>query len=488
MEVAMLKAYKKAPFTVLEYGRCSWGACYFCGWGKKRANTTLEQLKAKYTRFLERQGGARIIKLFSSGSMIDPRQFPLDFTRWLIEEAKKAGVREIVIEGKSDDVTRENIEAVRVEGIRVTIAIGLEAADDIILKRYYRKNTGVADYIRAAELLRETGFGLRSYIIVNAHPVVYRNMEVQEEVLERTIVLAGQYSDSIVVINAYPHQNTRLALDWIEGRWRPLDKRQFYSLVGRVLSRLGARRVEDDLYEYRGIPVELDHSNFAFVPKIPRRLWTRIRGVGREILLHPHFEVWQDYFERFYEPPRGKEYALLLPCSYRKPYRKSKTHRAILSAISGYNWFPKLHLIVVSTPGVIPWEFHDRYPFTHYDWPEWMETEEVKRDYILVTKERVKRYLRAHGGKYKLFFAYFHLESETLEAIRQAFRELGMEDKLVEVLDRETYEAIKRELGKERVGSSVVRHPLALERLRRVLKTYLEGTAGNTINAPNSSG
>ncbi len=464
---------QKTISVVLEHGRCSWGACYFCGWGKRRAETSLEALRRKYLRALDKADKPEVVKLFSSGSMLDPRQFPLDFVKSLIEEAKARGVREIVIEGKSDDVTAENLDRVWVDGIKITVAIGLEVADDIILYRYYRKNTGVADYIRAARLLRSRGFGLRTYVLVNGHPIMYNNLEVQEELLERTIHLAAVYSDSIVVINTYPHRDTRLILDWIEGRWKPLDEQSFHGLVDRAISRLGGVRRGEGRYEYMGVTIEVDHSNFAFVPKIPRRLWQRIKGVGREILLHPHFEVWQDYITRFYKPPKNKEYALLLPCSYRKPYRKSKTHRAILSAISGYPWFPKLHLIVVSTPGVIPWEYHDRYPFTHYDWPEWMETEEVKRDYIEITKKRVKDYLAAHGRHYRKFIAYFHLESETLEAIKQAFEEAGMREKLVVVLDEETYEAIKRDLGRERVGSSVVRHPLALEKLRGTLSELL---------------
>ncbi len=459
---------------VLEYGKCSWGACYFCGWGKREAKTTLEYLRRKYLRVLDKAGAPRVVKLYSSGSMLDPRQFPLDFTRWLVEEAARRGVEEIVIEAKPEDVTREHLEAVRVDGIKVTVAIGLEAADDVILSRYYRKNMTVSDYIRAADLLREYGFGLRTYILVNGHPILYHNPDVQVEVLDKSLALAVRYSDSIVVINTYPHSETRLLLDWIEDKWRPLDKKQFLSLAEKVLGDLGATRAGELLYELDGVPVELDHNNFSFVPKIPRRLWERIRGVGREVLLHPHFRVWQDFFQRFYEPPRGKDVALFIPCSYRKPYRKSKTHRAILSAISGYPWFKRLHLIVVSTPGVVPYEFHDRYPFTHYDWPEWLETPEVRRDYIGITRERVRRYLEAHRDHYKAYVAYFHLESDTLEAIRLAFRDLGMEGKLVEVLDEDTYRRIKEDLGKERVGSSAVRHPLALEKLRETLKRLFE--------------
>jgi len=259
VQTSIMRDYRSAPFTILEYGRCSWGACYFCGWGKKRANTTLDMLKNKYIGFLEKNKDAPIIKIFSSGSMIDPRQFPLDFTRWLIEEARRRNIGEIVIEGKADDVNDEVLEKIKKDGIKITIAIGLEIADDIILKRYYLKNTGVVDYIKAAEILKEKSFGLRTYVIVNAHPIMYRNKIIEEALLERTIVLASIYSDSIVIINAYPHKNTRLVLDWIDGRWKPLDKKEFFSLVDKVMRRVGGDKIDDTLYVYSSVSFEVDN-------------------------------------------------------------------------------------------------------------------------------------------------------------------------------------------------------------------------------------
>ncbi len=473
--VSLLESARSVA-VVLEHGRCGWGACYFCGWGRKEAKTSLEELEKKYVNTLERyRGRAEIVKIFSSGSLLDPRQFPLTFVRFLIEKAYSYGFREVVIESRPDYITPEILREINVKGIKITVAIGLEVADNKVLE-LLNKNMRVSDYIRAANLLREMGFGVRTYVLVNPHPQLYRNKEEQRRLLRETIKLAQSYADSIVVINTYPHSGSRLFNDWLEGRWKPLDEGEFRELVESVLGELEAEKISDRIYKLGSTVIEIDHKNFNFKPRIPRSKRVFLRGVGREILEHSHFQVWQDYIVRFYKPPSGKVYALLLPCSYRKPYKRSKTHKAILSAISGYPWFNKLHLIVVSVPGVIPYELHDQYPFTSYDWPEWLETEEVKKDYIEVTKERIKNYLRAHGHHYKLFFAYFHLESETLEAIRQAFQQLGIVDKLIIVLDEERYKTIKNELGKERVGSSILRHPLALQRLREVLKAYLEAT------------
>ncbi len=458
-----------SAWIVLEHGRCGWGACYFCGWGKRSADTDLEELKEKYLRFLEKNRGKKVVKVFSSGSHLDFNQYPRDFVRFLVEKAKEYDFKEIVLESLPRYITEETLEAIRVPGIKITIAIGLEVADDEILNKYLLKGMTVEDYVRAAELLRKKGFGVRTYVLVNGHPYLYKHPELQKELLEKTLRVATKYSDSVVVINAYPHKYSRLMLDWINGEWKPLDEEEFYGMIEEVMKRLGAEKEEKNLYILNGIPIEIDFSNFAFVPKIPKELWVKIKGATVENLKHPHFEVWQDFFTRFYRPPKEKFCAFFLPCSFRKPYRKSRTHREIRKAISGYPWFRHLHWIVVSTPGVIPYEYHDRYPFTHYDWPEWEETPEVMEEYKRVTKERVKRYLERHKDHYKAFIAYFHCNSDTLEAIKEAFRELGMEDKLIIVLKEEDCERIKKETGRERMGSSMVRHPIALQRLKEVL-------------------
>jgi len=448
----------RALSIVLERGRCRWGKCYFCGWGRRVKLASLDELRKIFLKSVSRRRDEDTLKIFCSGSFLDDVQFPPEFRRFCLEEAKRVGFAHVIVESRPEFITRERIEQLLEVEVNLTVAIGLELADDNILLNYYQKGFRVEDYLRAVKLLRDLGVGVRTYVLVNGHPVLYHNRKFQREVLENTLKLVTEISDSVVVINAYPHEESNLLRDWIIGRWRPLRKDEFLEIIG----------------EWSRHPkVEIDLSNFNFVPKIPRRMQQYIRGVGRDILLHPHFEVWQDFIVNYYEPPRDKEYLLFLPCTYRKPYYLSKTHRAILNVLRRHSWFNKLHLVVVSTPGVIPYEYHHMYPFTSYDWPEWEETEEVKRSYIEITYLRVRRFLEKHSEKYRKIFAYFHLESETLRAIEMAIRDLNLQDKFVNVLDWDTYERIKRELKVERAGSSVLRHSLALRRLEETLDRHL---------------
>lgn len=84
-----------------------------------------------------------------------------------------------------------------------------------------------------------------------------------------------------------------------------------------------------------------------------------------------------------------------------------------------------MHRIVISSPGVIPFEFNGFYPFNAYDWDESKETPEVMEEYIRINKERIENYLKSH--EYKHYVAYFRSGSESYEALRQACDELGIE-------------------------------------------------------------
>ncbi len=443
---------------VIERGRCRWGRCYFCGWGRRYRDVPVEYLKRKVCKTLDKYRDVDTVKIFCSGSLLDPEQYPREFVEWLLREAEGRGVKNLVVESRPEFITEDALDLLTSYNLKVTVAIGLELADNNILLNYYRKGFTVQDYLEAVRRLRKAGLGVRTYVLANGHPVLYNNPKYHLEVLHKTLKLAVEVSDSVVAINAYPHEESELIKDWIITRWRPLTCEEFRAMLG----------------EWAKNPkVEIDCENFRFVPRIPKRMRMRIVGVGKDVLLHPHFEVWQDFVLRLYKPPPDKRYLLFLPCTYRKPYSRSPTHRAILSALSPYPWFKRLHLVVVSTPGVIPYEYHTEYPFTAYDWPEWLETPEVKQEYIQITRERVKKYLERNADHYRLIFAYFHLRSETLQAIMQAVEELGLQHKFVNVLDEDTYSRILDEVRKSEVGSSVLRHRLALSRLVMVLNKHI---------------
>lgn len=76
-----------------------------------------------------------------------------------------------------------------------------------------------------------------------------------------------------------------------------------------------------------------------------------------------------------YRKPENKRVLLLLPCSAKKPYHISKSHKAFSSAIHTASHDTLVHEVIVTSPlGVVPREIDAMYPANSYDIPvtgEW---------------------------------------------------------------------------------------------------------------------
>jgi archaeosine synthase alpha-subunit len=80
-----------------------------------------------------------------------------------------------------------------------------------------------------------------------------------------------------------------------------------------------------------------------------------------------------------YRPDATAPVLVLFPCSHRKPYSRSRTHRSFSQAIFDANAAGIVHEVIVTSPlGIVPRELETTYPAAHYDVPvtgEWDEEE-----------------------------------------------------------------------------------------------------------------
>ena len=115
-----------------------------------------------------------------------------------------------------------------------------------------------------------------------------------------------------------------------------------------------------------------------------------------------------------YIPPKT-DVAVLLPCSAKKPYSLSQSHRKFQQAIAG-----RAHELIVTSPlGLVPRELECVYPAGHYDVPVtgyWDAEECAVIAGILV------RYFKRHA--YRRIIA--HLEGGALKVARMAADQCGI--------------------------------------------------------------
>ena len=97
-----------------------------------------------------------------------------------------------------------------------------------------------------------------------------------------------------------------------------------------------------------------------------------------QALRRPDLRRYRDRMKA-YRKPANKRVLLLLPCSAKKPYHISKSHKAFSSAIHTATHDTLVHEVIVTSPlGVVPRELDFMYPANAYDIPvtgEWKPEE-----------------------------------------------------------------------------------------------------------------
>jgi uncharacterized protein (DUF2249 family) len=422
----------------LNSGKCGWGRCIFCGWGAKETRVkTIHELKKMIDDVFLKEKFERL-KIFNSGSFLDERQIPRAFRSYLVRKCEAAGVKDIIIESRGEYLTQQFADDMKSDKVKVTIGYGLEVADDEMLNKL-QKGTTTEAFTKASKFLHDNGFGMRAYVLVNA-PYTTR------ESLKKTLEIAMKHADSICLMNWFPHGASKAFDLWIEGKWKPLTERQFNEWTG----------------EFKDKKVEKYFDEFTFTPRWPMEKQTPIVGATEKELTHPYYEVWQEYINGFWKPDKEKDVLLLIPCAFRKPYFNSKLHKAIFSVLGKLPINGRLQVCAISSPGVIPYEFVNNYPFNKYDWPEWEETDEIKAKYVSVTSGRIERFLGAHGKQWKKIYCYFKPDSESYIALKKACKKLNI--KILNCITDKTYSEIKAE-----------KNPLSLPAALEDLKTAMKG-------------
>ena len=103
-----------------------------------------------------------------------------------------------------------------------------------------------------------------------------------------------------------------------------------------------------------------------------------------------------------YEPP-VRQILLLLPCSARKPYSKSHSHKKFIDAIGTYRGC--IHELILTSPlGVVPRELEVVYPAAFYDIPVTGYWDAEEREWV---SSCLRAYLNRNRGNYELIVAHF---------------------------------------------------------------------------------
>jgi len=120
-------------------------------------------------------------------------------------------------------------------------------------------------------------------------------------------------------------------------------------------------------------------------------------------LQRPEVKRFRNMISERYVPPEHKRILVLLPCSAKKPYHTSKTHKAFSSAIHTGDHDVLVHEVIVTSPlGMVPRELDVFFPASSYDIPvtgEWKcQEREMIRDAVSKLLEFEYDHVISHLG------------------------------------------------------------------------------------------
>ena len=118
-----------------------------------------------------------------------------------------------------------------------------------------------------------------------------------------------------------------------------------------------------------------DDVGYGYQEEVCSTVGCRFACNTTQSLRRPDLKVYREKIKERYVKPEHKRILLLLPCSAKKPYHISKSHKAFSSAIHTGPHETLVHEVIVTSPlGIVPRELDIFYPANSYDIPvtgEW---------------------------------------------------------------------------------------------------------------------
>lgn len=198
------------------------------------------------------------------------------------------------------------------------------------------------------------------------------------------------------------------------------------------------------------------------------------RGASTSMLKNTEYEAWQNFFiSDDYSVPDGKNIAFLQPCTWSKPYDFSEIGAKFRKIVAPYE---NVHRVILSSSGVIPYEYQLNSIFCAYDWNILFESDEehrrvLRNEYQLVTTKRIKQYLCSHH-----YDAVIHIGLPIKQSLAPAVKQICDKEKIpyYRAPLASTYSSLKDELLALRDSGDFFTLPKVTEDISNITKEVSE--------------
>ncbi|MFX1302335.1 MAG: DUF5591 domain-containing protein [Promethearchaeota archaeon] len=179
----------------------------------------------------------------------------------------------------------------------------------------------------------------------------------------------------------------------------------------------------------------LDKNFFNYIkyetPIIQKR--KKIKCLGPSSYNRPDFQHFRERTIKHFVPESWTTLIILLPCSAKKPYSKSKSHKLFYNVIRKFSEFPNFQEFILTSPlGAIPRQLENIFPVNSYDISV---TGEWDNEEINITAEMLVKIIEKYDPNIPIIC---HLKDGYLEIVKRASSKLPNEFILSKIHEKTT--------------------------------------------------
>ncbi len=160
-----------AATVILRTKGCAWwwkSGCTFCGYfNDVRDDVTSDDMFSQWEEAKRQTNdfeACDMVKVYTSGTFFEDRENPPEWQEAVLRETSERGLH-LVVEAQAQMCTPEKLAWVAERHPGCTVAIGLEAYDDKVLRFHVNKGFSTKQWHKAIDMLRDNGLRVKTYLL-----------------------------------------------------------------------------------------------------------------------------------------------------------------------------------------------------------------------------------------------------------------------------------------------------------------------------------
>lgn len=200
---------------------CYWArssGCSMCGYVNETSIDVIESdLKVQVDKALRRYGGEKIVKIYTSGNFFDEQEVFPD-SRAMILQAFGGRAEKVIVESLPHFVRPELVREGLEECGEFEVAMGLESANDVVLRDSVNKFWGLENHRKAADIIHAQGGLVKIYLLLK--PPFLTEMESIRDTVA-SIAAVDSFADTISINPVNVQRDTLVDKLYRRGEYRP---------------------------------------------------------------------------------------------------------------------------------------------------------------------------------------------------------------------------------------------------------------------------